>query len=76
MMNWKDVECKWSKAAIRYYPRVIPAWNETNHENPWYKHSHSLNQHSNVPNTKATGYRLVTLPNSHLSGSGISRYKK
>jgi hypothetical protein len=47
-MKWKECRTKWSKAGIRYYPRVIPAWTEANHENPWYRYSQSPKQHSNV----------------------------
>lgn len=32
IMNWKKCRMEWSKAGIRYYPRVIPAWTEANHE--------------------------------------------
>jgi len=69
-MNWKECGREWSKAGTRYHARVIPAWTEANHENPWYRYSQGTNRHLNVPNTNPKGYRLVTLPNPNLSGSG------
>jgi hypothetical protein len=39
IITGKNVDLKWSKAGLRYYPRIIPAWTEAIHENPWYRYS-------------------------------------
>jgi hypothetical protein len=69
-MNWKECGLKWSKAGIRYYPRVILAGTEANHDNPWYRLSQSPTRHSNVPNTQLKGsgtYRLKKKRNKKLA---------